>query len=260
MPDLCLTSESAYQTGRRSVSWLGSCCPTAVFYSKILGIVSRASKLAKKGLYDDQRWIESSLTTVRSLESVGVRFEVQGLDVIGGLQSACVFIGNHMSILETFVLPCLIQPYRDVTFIVKESLITYPLFGHVMRNRNPVVVGRDNPREDLKTVLEDGQRRLDANISVIIFPQTTRSVEFDPKEFNTLGVKLAKRCNVPAVPFALKTDAWGLGRKLKDFGKISPAKTVHISFGKPLNIRGSGKEDHNFIVEFISSHLNAWRE
>jgi len=86
-----------------------------------------------------------------------------------------------MSILETFVLPCLIQPHRDVTFVVKESLITYPLFGQVMRSRQPVVVGRDNPREDLKTVLEEGQKRLEANISIIIFPQTTRSVEFDPK-------------------------------------------------------------------------------
>jgi len=60
MPDLCLTSESAYQTGGRPASRLGSCCPTAVFYSKILGIVYRASKLAKKGLYDNQRWIEAA--------------------------------------------------------------------------------------------------------------------------------------------------------------------------------------------------------
>ena len=259
MPDLCLTTESAYQTGGRPSSRLGSCCPTAVFYSKILGIVYRASKLAKKGRYDNQRWIESSLTTVRALEFIGGRFDLQGLDVIMPLQSACVFIGNHMSILETFVLPCLIQPHRDVTFVVKESLITYPLFGQVMRNRQPVVVGRDNPREDLKTVLEEGQKRLEANISIIIFPQTTRSVEFDPKKFNTLGVKLAKRCNVPVVPFALKTDAWGLGRRLKDFGPIRPEKTVHIHFGEPMQVKGSGKEEHNVIVEFIETKLAAWR-
>ena len=259
MPDLCLTSESAYQTGGRPASRLGSCCPTAVFYSKILGIVYRASKLAKKDLYDDQRWIESSITTVRSLEFVGGRFDLQGLDVIKPLQSACVFIGNHMSILETFVLPCLIQPHRDVTFVVKESLITYPLFGQVMRSRQPVVVGRDNPREDLKTVLEEGQKRLEANISIIIFPQTTRSVEFDPKKFNTLGVKLAKRCNVPVVPFALKTDAWGLGRRLKDFGPIRPEKTVHIHFGEPMRVEGSGKQEHNVVVEFIEKNLAEWR-
>jgi 1-acyl-sn-glycerol-3-phosphate acyltransferase len=259
MPDLCLTAKSAYQTGGRPASWLGRCCPTAVFYSKILGIVYRAAKLAKKGLYDNQRWIESSITTVRSLELVGGRFDLQGLDVIMPLQSACVFIGNHMSILETFVLPCLIQPHRDVTFVVKESLITYPLFGQVMRNRQPVVVGRDNPREDLKTVLEEGQKRLEANISIIIFPQTTRSVEFDSKKFNTLGVKLAKRCNVPVIPFALKTDAWGLGRRLKDFGPIRPEKTVHIHFGEPMQVKGSGKEEHNVIVEFIETKLAAWK-
>jgi 1-acyl-sn-glycerol-3-phosphate acyltransferase len=259
MPDLCLTAKSAYQTGGRPASWLGRCCPTAVFYSKILGIVYRAAKLAKKGLYDNQRWIESSITTVRSLEFVGGRFDLQGLDVIMPLQSACVFIGNHMSILETFVLPCLIQPHRDVTFVVKESLITYPLFGQVMRSRQPVVVGRDNPREDLKTVLEEGQKRLEANISIIIFPQTTRSVEFDSKKFNTLGVKLAKRCNVPVIPFALKTDAWGLGRRLKDFGPIRPEKTVHIHFGEPMQVKGSGKEEHNVIVEFIETKLAAWK-
>ena len=259
MPDLCLTAGNAYKTGGQSSSWLGRCCPSAVFYAKILGIVYRASKLAQKGLYDNRRWIESSLTTVRAIELVGGRLEVQGLENVQRLTSPAVFIGNHMSILETFVLPCLIQPYRDVTFVVKESLMAYPYFGHVMRNRNPVVVGRENPREDLKLVLEEGRKRLEANVSVVIFPQTTRSVEFDPAKFNSLGIKLARRCNAPAVPFALKTDAWGLGQRIKDFGPIRPDKTVRFHFGEPMTVRGSGKEEHNAIVEFIQGNLAAWK-
>lgn len=259
MTGLFLTSESTYRTSGPHGSWLGRCCPSAVFYAKIIGIICRASGLAQKGLYDNQRWIDSSLTTVRALESVGGRFEVRGLENVRSLQSPAVFIGNHMSILETFVLPCLIQPYRDVTFVVKESLITYPFFGHVMRNRNPVVVGRENPREDLKLVLEEGQKRLEANVSVVVFPQTTRSVEFDPDKFNSLGVKLAKRCHAPVVPFALKTDAWGVGKRIKDFGPIQPEKTVHIRFGEPMMVRGNGKEQHNRIVEFIQNNLAKWR-
>jgi 1-acyl-sn-glycerol-3-phosphate acyltransferase len=259
MADLFLTSGSAYQTTGPPASWLGRCCPTAVFYAKILGIIYRASKIAQKGLYDNQCWIQSSLTTIRALEAVGGRFEVRGLDNLRGLKSPAVFIGNHMSILETFVLPCLIQPIRDVTFVVKESLITYPFFGHVMRNRNPVVVGRENPREDLKLVLEEGRKRLEANISVVIFPQTTRSVEFDPGKFNSLGVKLAKRCKVPAVPFALKTDAWGLGKGIKDFGPIRPEKTVHFQFGEPMMVQGNGREEHNAVVEFIQKNIAAWK-
>ena len=174
------------------------------------------------------------------------------------LESSCVFVSNHMSILETFVLPCLIQPYRDVTFVVKESLLSFPFFKHVMRNRNPIVVGRANPREDLRTVLEEGQNRLDANISVIIFPQTTRSNNFDAKQFNSLGVKLAKRSNVPVIPVALKTDAWGVGHRFKDFGKIRPAKSVHIAFGDQMLVQGSGKEEHKFIVDFIAEKLDSY--
>jgi 1-acyl-sn-glycerol-3-phosphate acyltransferase len=165
-----------------------------------------------------------------------------------------------MSILETFVLPCLIQPYRDVTFVVKESLLSFPLFKHVMRNRDPIVVGRANPREDLRIVLEEGQNRLNANISVVIFPQTTRSIDFDPKKFNSLGVKLAKRVKVPVIPVALKTDAWGIGRKFKDFGKIRPANSVYITFGNPLLVQGSGKQEHQFIVDFIAKKLDSYVE
>jgi 1-acyl-sn-glycerol-3-phosphate acyltransferase len=220
--------------------------------------VLKASRMCKKGLYTNDFWVQSSLNTVKALESVGGRFEIQNLAAIRKLESACVFISNHMSILETFVLPCLIQPYCDVTFVVKESLLSFPFFKHVMRNRNPIVVGRGNPRKDLRTVLEEGQKRLNANMSVVIFPQTTRSITFDAKKFNSLGIKLAKRGKVPVIPIALKTDAWGNGRKFKDFGKIQPAKPVHITFGDPLPVQGTGKEEHKFIVDFIAKKLDSY--
>lgn len=256
----CLTEQASYQSPERRAAWFARNHPNLVFYTKILNVVWRASRLAQQGRYDGKAWIESSLTSVKALESIGGSFELQNLEVFKQLRSACVFIANHMSILETFILPCLIQPHRNVTFVVKESLISYPLFGHVMRSRNPVVVGRKNPREDLKIVLEEGQRRIEADVSVVIFPQTTRSVDFDPQKFNSLGVKLAKRCHVPIVPVALKTDAWGLGKRLKDIGRISPEKRVHICFGEPLTVGGSGKEEHAQVTDFIASHLNAWRQ
>ena len=56
-------------------------------------------------------------------------------------------------------------------------------------------------------------------MSVIIFPQTTRIMDFDRKQFNSMGVKLAKRAQVPVVPIALKTDAWGVGKWIKDLPK-----------------------------------------
>lgn len=219
----------------------------------------RASRRAKRSRYGDNDWIRSSLDTLRALEGTGVRFEITGLDDFRGLEGPCVFIANHMSTLETFVLPVIIAPFKMATFVVKESLVEYPVFRHVMRSRNPITVSRTNPREDLKTVFDGGIERLRKGISIIIFPQTTRSTLFDPDEFNTIGVKLAKKAGVPVVPVALKTDAWGNGRRLKDFGRIDPSIPVHIAFGKPLWIKDRGNEEHREIIGFITERLKEWQ-
>ena len=134
----------------------------------------------------------------------------------------------------------------------------YPVFRHVMRSRDPITVGRTNPRDDLKAVLEGGTERLKAGRSLVIFPQTTRMEKFDPKGFNTIGIKLAKRADVPVVPVALKSGAWGNGKLLKDFGRIDPSKHVHFAFGPPLWIRERGNQEHNEIIAFISGKLKEW--
>jgi 1-acyl-sn-glycerol-3-phosphate acyltransferase len=189
---------------------------------------------------------------------VGVRIEIDGVDRFAALEGPCVFVGNHMSTLETFLLPTIIRPFKPVTFVVKRELTDYPVFGHVMRSRDPVLVGRANPREDLRAVLEGGAQRLGAGISIVVFPQTTRTPVFDPEAFNSIGVKLARRAQVPVVPVALKTDAWGNGRLVKDIGRIDPSRTVHFLFGEPLPVRGTGAGEHQQVVDFIREHLLAW--
>jgi len=107
-------------------------------------------------------------------------------------------------------------------------------------------------------VLEGGEQRLKAGISIVVFPQTTRTPTFDPTDFNSIGVKLAKKAGAPIVPIALKTDAWGNGRYLKDFGRIKPSSKVHFAFGNPLWVKDRGREEHEEIVRFISDKMAEW--
>ena len=163
-----------------------------------------------------------------------------------------------MSMLETMVLPAIIQPIRDVTFVVKKSLLEYPVFRHVVRARDPIAVSRENPREDFKTVMQAGMERLQNGSSVVVFPQTTRSLTFDPAQFNSIGLKLALKAKVPMVPIALKTDAWRNGKWLKDIGRIDPTKKVHFAFGRPLKIEGRGTLQQKEATDFIQAKLNDW--
>ena len=252
--------DGVYRTPSRPLSLAARALPSFTFYCHAFVIVWRASSLAKRGLYKTPEWCGSSLATLRALEQVGVDIEITGTDFFRALDGPCVFVANHMSTLETFVLPTIISQFKDATFVVKQGLVDYPVFKHVMRSRDPITVGRSNPRDDLKAVLEGGAERLKAGRSIVIFPQTTRTRVFDPGSFNTIGIKLARKAGVPVVPLALKTDAWSNGRILKDYGRIIPARRVHFAFGKPMLIKDRGNEEHAAIIEFVRGKLKDWEK
>ena len=228
------------------------------FYFNAVRIITYSNRQARKGVYNDIQWVASSLDVLFSLERSGVIHEITGMNNLKGFEGPAVFVGNHMSTLETFVLPSVINPVKPVLFVIKEELVRFPLFGKVAGARYPILVGRENPREDLKIVMEEGSKRLQEGRSIIIFPQKTRNKFFDPKGFNSLGVKLAKKNNVPVIPVAIVSDAWGTGKILKDFGKIDPTKKAHIAIGEPIFISGNGADDHTKTVDFILDHLKKW--
>lgn len=259
---LALADKGTYITSRdrrRSLLSRIFLSPKFTFYPQVFRIIWTNSRQAKKGLYGDSEWVKGSLDILHIVENVGVEVEITGMENITRNSGPVVFVGNHMSTLETFVLPCIIQPVKPVAFVVKSSLLTAPVFGHVMSSRNPIAIDRRNPREDLRTVLEGGSGKLKSGLSLIIFPQSTRSSEFRPDEFNSLGVKLAARAGVPVVPFALKTDAWGIGRKMKDFGPVDTNKKVFFAFGEPMEVGGRGAEQHERIISFIREKLDIWQ-
>ncbi len=255
-----LFKKGAYKTPASDISLLSGMLPSFSFYSKLFWIVLKSSSLAKRSRYDTKDWAQSSLEVLRALESVGIKFIISGLNHVKSHDGPCVFVANHMSSLETMTLPAIIAPFKDLTFVVKKSLVDYPVFRHVMRSRDPITVSRTNPREDLKTVLEGGTQRLMAGRSIVIFPQSVRVLDVDPKNFGTIGIKLAKKAGVPIIPVALKTDAWGNGKYLKDYGKIAPSKAVYFEFGAPIFIKGRGNEEHDEIIEFIAGRLMEWEE
>lgn len=228
------------------------------YYTRLMAIYMASARIARRGGYTLEQYTLSSHRILRLVESLGGEIEVKGL---AHLESAgpAVIISNHMSSLETGMLPGLILPFRDVGFVIKTSLLTYPIFGEIMRSVKSVAVTRDNPREDLRQVLEQGSRLLEQGVNVGIFPQATRSVEFDPGGFNSLGVKLAARAGVPVIPLALKTNFQENGSWSKDFGRIDPREVTRFYFGAPIAVEKTGRVAQEQVVDHILKHLREWR-
>jgi len=234
--------------------------PSFLFYCQVFFVVSQAAKKAKRGSYNGAEWAASSLNVLREIEDIGVRVEITGIEHVKGHDGPAVLIGNHMSMMETLLLPGIIQPEMDVTFVIKESLLNYPVFKHVMRAREPIALSRTNPRQDLKVVMTEGVERLGRDISVIVFPQTTRSHTFDPEQMSSIGVKLARRAGVAVIPLALKTDGWKNGSMVKDLGRIDTGKKARFSFGEPMTVSGKGVAEQQAVNDFIEGKLTEWRD
>lgn len=228
------------------------------FMSRFVKLCFTTRRAAVNGQYDTAYWVSSSHEVFRLIEGCGGRFRISGLQHIRNTKGPAVFISNHMSTLETMTFPGIIQPLKEITFIVKDALVSHPVFGAVMRSRNPIVLSRTNPRDDFRIVMEQGLERISKGISVVIFPQHTRRLTFNPAEFNSLGVKLAARAGVPVIPIAIKTDFWGNGRYTGYLGAIDRRKPVCIAFGEAFPVNGSGREEHQRVVGWIQDHLNEW--
>jgi 1-acyl-sn-glycerol-3-phosphate acyltransferase len=254
-----LSNDSTYQTKSPRADGSAPWFPSLRFYPRFLYVVYQSAKYAKRGAYTNQLWQEHSIRVLRALETVGIDFDVTGLEHVKAVDGPVIFVGNHLSVMETVVLPSWILSYKPFTYVIKQSLLQVPLFKHVMSSLDPIAVTRTNPRLDLKIVLEQGVERVDQGRSIVVFPQTTRT-PFNRDQFSTIGVKLARKAGVPIIPLALRTDAWRNGKIAKDFGKIDPSRKVFFSFGEPFVVTGKGSEEQQKIIDFIEINLAAWEK
>jgi 1-acyl-sn-glycerol-3-phosphate acyltransferase len=217
-----------------------------------------AARLNRRGLFDTASWARVVFDTWRGAEQMGAVITVEGFDGLRDVRGPVVYAANHMSMLETLLLPVVLLGHSPLSIVLKRSLLSYPIFGPPLRRIWPITVTRRNAREDLRAVLETGRLRLEAGRSVLLFPQATRRAVFDAERFNSMGDKLARAAGVPLVPVALKTDFQGIGRVLKDFGAVDPARPIRFALGPPLTDTPAKGERHQRCVAFIEERLRTW--
>lgn len=228
------------------------------FYKGLAYIIRHCSARARRGELDSYWWGYWSMEVIRLIERCGGRLEISMPAEEMKAGKPFVVTANHMSLLETTILPAILVPYGSLAVVIKDSLLEYPVFKHTMRATRPISVGRKDPRSDLKTVLQAGTKAIEEGRNVLIFPQATRDVVFRPAFFNSLGAKLAERNNRPVVPMALKTDFMGLGRVFKDIGKLDRSQTVKVSCSAPLPPERGHRAVHAEAKAVISKKLGEW--
>jgi len=236
-------------------SWRASCW---IGFS-VLRALWRSGMSARKNRFGHREWALYAGQIFFDAERIGGRVSCEGFLGRAGYTGPVVYVANHMSMLETMVLPVLLITFGPLGIVLKKSLLDYPIAGRAFSSKPVIGLGRTNPREDLMTVLTEGEAILKSGTSLLIFPQGTRRSVFRAAQFNSIGVKLAERAGVPVVPVALRCDFLGVGRYTKDLGPVDVQAPIRFACGPVLKVGElPAKALHVACIGFIEQKIRDW--
>lgn len=194
----------------------------------------------------------SQFWTWAILRAGGVSLKVSGLEHLDPSRQY-VFMVNHQSNID---IPVLIQSLSNfqLRWLAKKELLWVPFFGWAMWAAKHIAVDRSDRASALKS-LKRAKQRIAAGISVVVFPEGTRSRDGRLLPFKRGGFLLAVQSGAPIVPVTIN----GSGALLPaGQWRLRPG-TIEVTVGKAISVDGfrAGKlrELADQVRQAISDHL-----
>jgi 1-acyl-sn-glycerol-3-phosphate acyltransferase len=148
-----------------------------------------------------------------------------------------VFIANHQSLLD--ILVALGGIPNHFKFIAKKELFSLPFLGWHMGLAGYIPLERSSGESGKKTIYK-ARQWLRQGVSVLFFPEGTRSPDGQIREFKPGAFKIAQEFGIEVVPVVIDGTADAIPKKSWMIHKKS--KFV-ISFGRPVLIPKDGGSD-----------------
>jgi len=160
------------------------------------------------------------------LFAAGVKVVVQNPENIDAGRS-CIYMSNHQS---NFDIPVLLA-YLPVQFrwLAKAELFRIPVFGFAMRRVGYISIDRSDRKAAIQS-LRSAADIIRGGVSVLIFPEGTRSLDGNIRPFKSGGFILAIDSGVPIVPVVVH-GTWPI--MPKDRLRIRPGDVV-LEIEKPV--------------------------
>ena len=170
--------------------------PAITAYTAVLGTASLFSSL-----FDRRGHFAHGCARTWSwliLATTGVSVEVTGLDHLPR-DRTFIFVSNHQSIYDIPVIFATL-PYQ-LRIIAKESLGSFPFLGWHLRRNGHLLVDRRNP--DRAGILRRWRALVGEGLSLVIFPEGTRSADGRVGRFKAGSFLLAVEAQLPVVPLSI---------------------------------------------------------
>jgi 1-acyl-sn-glycerol-3-phosphate acyltransferase len=214
--------------------------PAIALYTIALGTLSIASSLFQKSGHF-AHWCARTWSRLILL-TTGVSVDVSGLERLEAGRTY-VFVANHQSIYDIPILFWSL-PYQ-LRIIAKESLGRIPFLGWHLRRTGHMLVDRKRPA---RSKIFGWASRLTANeLSLIVFPEGTRSLDGRVGRFKGGSFYLALEAGLPVVPLSIVGSRHVMLR-----GRLATYPgTVRLVVHEPIDTRGLQDDDPREFAERV---------
>ena len=172
-----------------------------------------------------------------------VKMSVKGLSNIDP-SAPYIYMPNHQS---NFDIPVLLGRLTvQFRWLAKVELFKIPIFGRAMRKAGYISIDRNNRKSAIKS-LNVAANKIKNGVSVLIFPEGTRSRDGKIRPFKKGGFVMAIESGVPIVPVVITGT-----RSIMTKGKFRVnAGHVSMVIHKPIDTSAYTRETKEALMESV---------
>ncbi|WP_410795628.1 lysophospholipid acyltransferase family protein [Parabacteroides sp. FAFU027] len=111
-----------------------------------------------------------------------------------------IFVANHQGAFDIFLIYGFLN--HNFRWIMKQELRSLPFVGAACASAGHIFVDRSNPKS-IKESLENARKQLSGGLSVVVFPEGSRTQTGKIGRFKKGAFQLATDLNLPIVPISI---------------------------------------------------------
>ncbi|MDA3780097.1 MAG: lysophospholipid acyltransferase family protein [Bacteroidales bacterium] len=164
------------------------------------------------------------------------------------LKKTNLFVVNHRSYEDAIVLYRVLKPFRWVS---KAENFSIPIFGWFMTLRRDIKLKRGTS-SGVKKMFIDAKNTLLEDISLIIFPEGTRSKTGELGKFKQGAFRIAIETGTPVIPIVITGTKGDLFNK---YGILKGKHTVEIKILDEVSVENYSDSNINELISFVHSKM-----
>lgn len=150
-----------------------------------------------------------------------------------------IFVANHQGALDIFMIYGFLG--RNFKWMMKKELRKMPLIGIACDKAHHIFVDKSGPKK-IEETIEKARTTLKDGISLVVFPEGTRTYTGAPGRFKKGAFLLADELQLPVVPITISGSFEALPRT-KGMVNFVERHTLRLMIHKPIPPQGKGTND-----------------